>query len=898
MRIRELSFFCGRNIYSHRPVMKMILDLTERRLFRTDNDPEFARRLRDMLPGLADHHCSRGVPGGFLERMAEGTYLGHVVEHVFLELQNMAGVGTKYGKTINTPDGLTEVICEYRCRPAAELLAKAAVAAVLAALEGSSADVGHWLAEAKKAVDRHMPGPSTAAILAAAKKRHIPIQPLAEENSLYRLGTGKYQKRIMASITEHTSCVAVDIAGSKPLTNDLLRNEGLPVPASEVVYTLADAQAAAERIGYPVVIKPDNGNQGKGVSMNLLTAEEVANAFQAAAVCSKAVMVESYLKGRHYRLLVVNGSMLAAAERIPAHVTGDGLSTIHQLIAQANKDPLRGEGHEKPLTKIVLDQIALRVLEKQGFSPQDVPAAGLQILLRENANLSTGGTAVDVTDEVHPLQEALAVSAVQAVGLDIAGVDVVMEDITSSPESQSGGIIEVNAAPGLRMHLHPSRGKSRDVGKAIVDMLFPPGSPVRVPVFSVTGTNGKTTTARMLEFVMRRHGLYTGICCTDGIYFNGQQVKKGDLTGPLSARTVLAHPDIEVAVLETARGGLIRRGLGYDRADVAVITNIRADHLGQDGIETLDDLAHVKSLVAEAVYPAGCVVLNADEPHVNELAARVWAEVIYVSMQSDNIVVRHHLGKGGRAVFVRRGLVLAAHGSGVVPVGRVRSFVVTHGGRALHQVENLLGALAACWGFGLSPRQAAAYLRTFAAQPGDNPGRCNLYQVGDIRVLVDYGHNADGIEKTGLLAKKLGAERLIGVVGVPGDRSDELVMQAGQAAAGFFDLLVIKEDHDLRGRRPREVAGLLMRGALNAGRDRAALKVEPNERRAVKKALALSRPGDLVVIFYEDLAAVLAEIMERGSVKQPVQEACVAGEENRSAIHPPPAGITGSRANT
>jgi cyanophycin synthetase len=584
---------------------------------------------------------------------------------------------------------------------------------------------------------------------------------------------------------------------------------------------------------------------------------------------------------------VVGHSMAAEARRIPAHVTGDGCHTVRRLVELENENPLRGEGHEKPLTRIIIDDTVLALLGRQGLSADSVPPRGTTVWLRENDNLSTGGTAQDVTDQVHPLQAELAVRAVRAVGLDIGGVDLVMEDISAPPAGQTGGIIEINAAPGLRMHLCPQDGKKRDVGLQIVDMLFPPGSPVRVPVFSVTGTNGKTTTARMLDYAMRSHGLETGLCCTDGIYHNGRQVQKGDLTGPASARAVLGNRDIDVAVLETARGGIIRRGLGYDMADVAIICNVREDHLGQDGIECLDDLVHVKSLVAEAVYAEGAVVLNAADRFVNELAERCWAEVILFSTQAGNITLCRHLGKGGRGVFVRRGLILAARGNRTIPVGRVRDFAVTLEGRALHQTENLLAAVAACWGYGLSPRQAGLYLRNFASSVEDNPGRASLYRVRDFRVLVDYGHNPDGIRKMGQLARKLKPNRIIGVIGVPGDRNDELVEMAGRVAGECFDRIFIKEDQDLRGRRAGEVAGLLVRGAAAAGVAVERLTVISSEQEAVQAALGEAAYGDLIVIFYENLDAVVGEIVKHCSTESspgPWGDA-QAGKLDSSASH-------------
>jgi cyanophycin synthetase len=827
----------------------------------------FISRLLHLLPGLKEHYCSRGRTGGFVERLQEGTYLGHVTEHVFLELQNQSGIGTEYGKTMTVSDGVVEIICEYRCRQAAEILAEAAVAAVLSAVNGEYFNVGEILAKAKALAVEYMPGPSTASILTAARRRGIPVLPLADGTSLFRLGTGAFQKKVMASLSEGTSCIAVDIACNKQLTKQLLAEYGLPVPCGKLVKTVEEAQAAAHTLGFPLAMKPDNGNQGKGVSLDLNSPDEVSQAFKTASAYSTGVIVEKYLPGRHYRLLVVNSELVAASERFPAHVVGDGSKNIRQLIADANLDPCRGEGHEKPLTKIVVDNITETVLAKQKLTLDCRPLPGQRVWLRENANLSTGGTAVDVTDEVHPLQSELAVLAVRVTGLDIAGVDLVMQDITAPPTGQVGGIIEVNAAPGLRMHLFPAKGKKRDIGQKIIDMLFPPGRLFRVPVISITGTNGKTTTTRMIDYVLRKHGLVTGMSCTSGIYIGGKRIQQGDLTGPASARVVLAHPDVEAAVLETARGGIIRRGLGYDRADVAVITNIREDHIGQDGIETVDDLLHIKSLVAEAVYPSGTVVLNADETHVHALISRIWTNIIFISTKNESITVRRHLGKDGRAIFIRRGTILAAKGNRAFVVGRVRDFAVTLGGRAGHQTENLLCALAACWAYGLTPRQAGAYLRGFALTPGDNPGRANLYDFGKYRVMIDYGHNADGIAKIGELVRKLQPGRSICVLGAPGDRSDELLIKAGSTAARYFNTIIIKEDDDLRGRAPGETATLLAKGALSTGMDKQRLLFVREERTAVQQALSMTQPGDLVVIFYEEIERVLHEVMShQGSI--------------------------------
>jgi cyanophycin synthetase len=897
MKITDIAFLEGRNIYSHRPVIKIRLDPGEWRDFRTSRHPRLVEKLIRLLPGLADHNCSRGCPGGFLERLAEGTYPGHVVEHVFLELQERAGLGTTYGKTISVPGGQVDIICEYRCREAAEYLAGAAVSLVGSLLAGKEENPAAAVEQAKKLADHYMPGPSTGSILKAARRRGIPVAQLAPGTSLYRLGNGKYQKRIEASTSGHTGSIAVDIASNKQLTKKLLSIQGLPVPCGEVARTVDEAVRIAENLGFPVALKPENGNQGKGVSLNINSGEELELAFKQAAAFSDRVIVEKYLHGRHYRLLVIGGELAAAAERIPAHVMGDGSRTVRELIEKTNLDPLRGTGHEKPLTRIVVDDITGIVLSKQGLTLDSVADRGQCVYLRESANLSTGGIACDVTGLVHPLQAEMAVMAAGIVGLDIAGVDMVMADIARHPEGQEGGIIEVNAAPGLRMHLFPTVGQGRAVGEKIVDMLFPPSLPCRVPVISVTGTNGKTTTTRMIDYVLRRYGLHTGMCCTDGVYIGGRKIMEGDLTGPGGAACVMGHPRVEAAVLETARGGIIRRGLGYDRADVAVVTNIRNDHLGQDGIDTLEDLFYVKSLVAEAVYPGGAAVLNADDSLACELANRVYTEKVFTSMKNENIVVRRHLGAGGRAVFVRRGTIIAAQGYRAVIVGRTRDFPVTLGGKAGHLVENLLLALAACWGHGIPPRQAGFFLRRFGEHPEDNPGRAALYSVKNYRVLVDYGHNPDGFAKTGELARKLRSRRIIAVVGMPGDREDRLIIEAGRTAGAYFDDVVVKEDDDLRGRKPGEVAELLVRGAMEAGLPGKKITVVNVEHEAVKCALSMAGERDLVVIFFEKLEHVLTELKNRnaGAVTFATAPLSPRGEKTESPASGSEAGITGVR---
>ncbi|MGB9804172.1 cyanophycin synthetase, partial [Desulfofundulus sp.] len=560
-----------------------------------------------------------------------------------------------------------------------------------------------------------------------------------------------------------------------------------------------------------------------------------------------------------YRLLVVNGRMVAASLRLPPRVVGDGRRTVRELVEEVNRDPQRGEGHGRPLSRIPLDAVAVACLARQGFTPRDVPGEGQVVYLRDSANLSTGGTAVDVTEQVHPSNARLAVRVARLTGLDVAGIDVVAEDIGRPLEEQGGAVIEVNAAPGLRMHTHPVEGESREVGAAIVDHLFPPGTPSRIPVVAVTGTNGKTTTTRMIGAILARAGLVVGMTTSDGIYIGGERVLAGDTTGPVSARLVLAEPEVDVAVLETARGGILRAGLGYEGSDVGVVTNISGDHLGQDGVETLEDLADVKSLVVETVRKNGFAVLNADDPHVLAMAGRVRGEIIYFSLVPDNITVRRHLGAGGTAVFVKNGMLVAARGQQVRRLLSVRRLPASLGGLARHNIQNALAAAAACLGLGIALEHIRAGLESFHCNLEQNPGRLNILDVQGIRVVIDYAHNAAGyLSMVNVLRHFKG--RLIGVIGVPGDRLDEQIKEVGRIAGRGFSALVIKEDADLRGRRPGEVAAILQEGAVDAGMHPERIRVILPEGEAVLRALLTAEPGDTVAIFYEKLDTVVKAV--------------------------------------
>ncbi len=855
MRIVSVHTLPGANIYSHRPVLRVRLEFAPDEDVPTSELGDFVPRLLAVLPGLKEHCCSRGYPGGFAERLAEGTYPAHVFEHVALELQCCAGYEVSFGKarTAERP-GVYEVVIGYRTAPAA-MAAVRVTEELLAALHaGADYDVAAAIARIREAGEGHGLGPSTAAIAEAAGRRGIPVTRVAGEDLLI-LGYGCRQERIWATVTSKTGALAVDLACDKALTKLVLAGGGVPVPEGMVVESAAEAVRAAAALGRPVAVKPAGGNQGKGVTLNITEPAEVEKAFAIAAAFDKRALVEEFIPGRQYRLCIVAGKMAAAAERIPAYVRGDGVHSVNELVALVNRDPLRGEGHDRPLTRIRIDPVAVTVLARQKLTPQDVPEADRIVYIRENANLSTGGTAVDVTDAVHPDNAVLAERAAMLLGLDVAGVDMVAEDIGQPIRGGLGAVIEVNAAPGIRMHHYPSAGKPRDVAARIVEHLFPRGDG-RIPVVAITGTNGKTTVTRMIGHIWQHAGYCAGMTTTDGIFIGNRRIMDGDTTGPVSARTVLTDPAVEVAVLETARGGMQRGGLGFDACDVAVVTNISEDHLGQDGIEDIEDLVFIKSLLVEVVRPGGHTLLNADDPYVTALRARAKGEIVYFSTEPDNILVRRHLSVGGKAVFVREGVIYAACGGVGRAIVRVEDVPVTLGGLAFHNVQNAVIAAAACY----CMKVPVPYIRGGLSSFDQNPGRLNMMKIGDFRVCVDYGHNPAGYQALLNTVKCLGAKRLVGVIAAPGDRRDDVIRNVGRVAGYGFDFLFIKEDDDRRGRLAGETAELLLSGALEAGITSDRVTTILPEEDAVRVALSAALPGDLIVVFYEKYDRVMAVI--------------------------------------
>ncbi len=888
MKITATNVYVGPSIYANFPVIRMVLDigvLVDWPSVKCGKG--FTNGLQKAIPSLAEHGCSYREPGGFLRRLTEddGTWMGHIMEHVALEIQNIAGSGVSFGRTRTTGEtGMYNMVYAYKQRDAGIEAGHLALRLLMHLLPKKlQKQVDHRiddnfnfeteLEDFVLRAQRREFGPSTQSLVDAAVARDIPWLRL-NEYSLVQFGHGKYQKRIQATVTSDTGTISTSLASDKEGTHSLLKDMGLPVPKQIMFATEDAAVSAAGKIGYPVVVKPLDANHGRGISINLTTDEQVREAFHVAKEQgnSRHVLAESFVTGFDHRMLVINNELVAVAKRVPGHVVGDGKSTIAELIEIVNSDPRRGIGHEKVLTRLEINSQANRLMADAGYDESTVLKKDEQFFLCATANLSTGGTAIDLTDVVHPDNREMAIRAVRAVGLDIGGVDFLTDDITHSYKDVGGAIVEVNAGPGFRMHVAPSEGEPRDVAGKVLDMLYPPGAPGRIPVAAVTGTNGKTTTTRMLAHIMKNSGHVVGMTSTGGIQIDGRVTVKGDMTGPQSAQIVLRDPTIDFAVLETARGGILRAGLGYRECDVAACINISADHMGLGGIETLEQLARVKETVMRIANDTA--VLNADDKHCLKMADNCRAKhICYVTMDPTHGLVREHIRANGRAVVLEKGIngeMITIYDNGAhIPLLWTHLIPATIEGKAMHNVQNAMFAAAMAFSFGKDLDVIRNGLRTFDTSFFQSPGRTNIYNEHPFKVILDYAHNPAGFKAMADLADKLDPEgKRVMVISVPGDRRDEDIRDSVAACLPHFTHFVCKADSNRRGRGDDEIPQLIRSYLLELGVDDSNITVIADEEPAVDHALSIAEAGDLVVITADDLQRTWKQIINLNSDTQ------------------------------
>lgn len=869
MKILKTQTLRGPNYWSirHEKLIVLRLDLEDLADTFSHQIPGFYEGLVELLPGLADHRSVQDCEpeGGFLERVKEGTRLGHVVEHVALELQTLAGMMVRFGCTRETADpGVYQVVFEYLDEQAGRYAMRAAVRlcqSIISTGQYLPAELMHDLKDLQDFWAQASLGPSTENIVKEAEIRGIPWTAL-NSRAMIQFGHGVFQKRIQATLTSGTGVLGVELASDKEGTKSILNDIGVPVPRGTVIYYLDELEEAIAGVGgFPIVIKPLDGNHGRGITINISDPKLAEEAYDAAKAVSKGVIVERFYVGRDHRVLVIDGKVVAVAERVPAHVIGDGQSTIAELIEATNSDPRRGEGHANILTRIELDRTSWDLLERQGYTLDTVLQPQEVCYLRATANLSTGGVAIDRTDEIHPENIWIAQRVAKVIGLDIAGIDIVTSDISRPLHEVDGVIVEVNAAPGFRMHFCPSEGIPRNVAEPVLDMLFPPGAQSRIPILAITGTNGKTTTTRLLAHIFRQTNQVVGYTTTDGIYIGDYLVQKGDTTGPQSAQVILQDPTVEVAVLETARGGILRSGLGFSACDVGVVLNVAADHLGIGDIETVEDLAQLKSVVVETARPNGYAVLNADDPLVAAMATQVKAQVAYFSMNPDNELVRSHTRQGGLAAVYENGYLSILKGDWTLRIEQAVNVPLTMGGRAPFMIANALAASLAAFAQGVRIEDIRTALATFQASVNQTPGRMNLFNLGGYHALVDYAHNPHSYKALGDFVQNWPGER-IGVVGGPGDRRDEDFVTLGKLSAEIFNRIIVKEDDDTRGRPQGEAAQLIVQGIMESGKT-VPYEVMLSETEAVNVTLDQAPSGSLVVILPETVSRAIGLIEAR-----------------------------------
>ncbi|MGB8190309.1 MAG: cyanophycin synthetase [Chitinophagaceae bacterium] len=864
MNIVEIKVLKGPNYWSVRRgnLIQMRLDLEEMEARPTNAIEGFTERLEKMFPSMYEHRCSVGEPGGFFQRVKEGTWMGHVIEHIALELQTLAGMDTGFGRTRGTgKEGEYFVVFSYMEEDAGVYAARAAVRISQALADGTEYDLNEDIQQLREIREDTRLGPSTGCIVEEAAKRGIPYIRL-NRHSLVQLGYGIHQKRIRATIASTTSNIAVDIACDKEETKSLLGNAEIPVPRGTIIRTEEGLKEAIERFGYPLVLKPIDGNHGKGASTNIINWEQAVKALEGAQKYGRSVIVERFIQGVDFRVLVINYKFICAALRTPAAVTGDGVHTIQWLMDETNKDPRRGYGHEKVLTQITVDDFTWKMLNDKGYTLETVPAKGEQVLLKPTANLSTGGTSTDVTDEMHPANIVMCERIARIIGLDICGIDIMAPDLRTPVTENGGAILEVNAAPGFRMHIEPAEGLGRNVAEPVIDMLFPKGSTGVVPIIAITGTNGKTTTTRITAHIAKSAGRKVGYTTSDGVYIQNALMMKGDCTGPLSSQFVLKDPTVDFAVLECARGGILKSGLAFRHCDVAIVTNVAEDHIGLGGINNIEQMAMVKAVVPETVRAGGFAILNADDDLVYKMREGLDCKIGLFSMDENNPRIKRHCADGGLATVFENGYISILKGTWKIRVLSVKDIPLTYEGKAVHNIANCLPAVLATYLFrDISIEDIRTALQSFVPSSSQTPGRLNFFHFRNFTFLADFAHNPHGLKLLGDFVSKLDYPYRVGIISGTGDRRDEDIRELGEISAKYFDEIIIRCDKNLRGRTADEIIGLLREG-IDKVSTSLPVVVIPNEDEALEYAYEHTRPGALVTIMCDVVARALDKIRE------------------------------------
>jgi cyanophycin synthetase len=862
MKILKIQALRGPNLWSiqRKKLIQMRLDLEEMEQFPTNKIEGFRERIEALFPTMVEHRCSEGVRGGFFQRIDRGTWMGHVIEHIALEIQTLAGMETGFGRTRETKTpGIYNVVFSYTEESVGLFAAESSVQIAEALIEGKEYDLEADIQKMREIRERVRLGPSTGSIVEEAVARDIPWIRLGT-NSLIQLGYGVNQMRFQATITCKTSNIAVDIACDKEQTKRMLDMASIPVANGGICVDEEDLEQTIKKIDYPIVIKPLDGNHGKGASINLNKWEDAVEGLAHAKQYSRRVIVEKFITGFDFRILVIDNKLVAAAKRVPAHVVGNGRNTIQELINTVNSDPRRGYGHENVLTEITVDRDTEDLLEKLEYTLETIPSKEEIVYLKSTANLSTGGTSVDVTEMLHPENIFIAERISRVIGLDICGIDIMAENLTQPLKENGGVVLEVNAAPGFRMHLAPSEGLARNVASPVVDMLYPPGKQSRIPIIAITGTNGKTTTTRLMAHIVKNNKFRVGFTTSDGIYIQNHMLEKGDTTGPLSAEYILKDPTVEFAVLETARGGILRSGLGFNRCDIAIITNIREDHLGINDIDTLDDLARVKSVVVRSVKKEGWAILNADDEQCMKIASDINCNVAYFSMDEDNPIVKK-MSKEGKIVAVyENGFVTVKKGDWKIRIEKVLHIPLTLGGKAKFMIQNVLAATLAAYLYGFKTDDISLSLQTFIPSVAQTPGRMNIFEFKKFKVMIDFAHNPAGYSAIEDLLNNMEASRKIGIIAGVGDRRDEDIRDCAEIAARMFDHIIIRQEKHLRGRTAEEIIELILEGIQKVDR-KVTYEIIPKEIEAIKHAISIAEEGTFITAL-SDVVTNAIEIVQ------------------------------------